>query len=132
MTAADTLARTIWGEARGEGEQGMMAVACVVLNRVKTPCWWGRDIDGVCSAKWQFSCWNDGDPNQHKLLTVTTADPVFADACAIADEAAAGKLDDITNGATHYIVTNMPNPPRWSVGRTPCAVIGKHSFYKGV
>ena len=31
----DVLARTIWGEARGEGTSGMSAVACVVINRVK-------------------------------------------------------------------------------------------------
>ena len=31
----DTLARTIYGEARGESRQGKIAVACVILNRVK-------------------------------------------------------------------------------------------------
>ena len=31
----DTLARTLWGEARGEGHYGMEAVASVILNRVK-------------------------------------------------------------------------------------------------
>lgn len=128
----DIMARTIYGEARGEGERGMMAVACVILNRAKKPSWWGKDIDSVCKAKWQFSCWNPNDPNLPKLLSVTKADPSFADACAIAAEADAGKLQDITNGATHYFVTKMKNPPRWAAGRTPCAVIGSHSFYKDV
>ena len=31
----DVLARTLWGEARGEGTAGMQAVASVILNRVK-------------------------------------------------------------------------------------------------
>lgn len=33
----DVLARTIYGEARGEGMQGMQAVANVVMNRAKIP-----------------------------------------------------------------------------------------------
>jgi N-acetylmuramoyl-L-alanine amidase len=127
----DTLARTLWGEARGEGEKGMMAVACVILNRAKKPCWWGKDIESVCRKKWQFSCWNENDPNYQKLLRVTDKDPSFADALAIAKEAVSG-MEDITNGATHYFVTKMKNPPKWASGKIPCAVIGSHSFYKDV
>ncbi|NUB15472.1 cell wall hydrolase, partial [Azospirillum brasilense] len=32
--AIDTLARTLWGEARGESVRAMEAVAAVVMNRV--------------------------------------------------------------------------------------------------
>ena len=63
----DTLARTIYGEARGESRQGKIAVACVILNRVKRKkmCGW-REINGykvatvaaTCLKPWQFSCWN--------------------------------------------------------------------------
>ncbi|CAF0809757.1 unnamed protein product, partial [Didymodactylos carnosus] len=31
----DVLTRTVWGEARGESEEGQAAVAHVILNRVK-------------------------------------------------------------------------------------------------
>jgi hypothetical protein len=54
----DTLARTIYGEARGENMLGKRAVAHVILNRVKANSWWGKTIAGVCRYKWQFSCWN--------------------------------------------------------------------------
>ncbi len=42
----DVLARTIYGEARGESISGMEAVASVVLNRVafskrRRRYWWG-------------------------------------------------------------------------------------------
>ena len=30
----DILGRTLWGEARGEGFAGQVAVACVIRNRV--------------------------------------------------------------------------------------------------
>ena len=56
-TAADTLARTLWGEARNQGQCGMAAVAHVVLNRAAHPRWWGHDIISVCRAPEQFSCW---------------------------------------------------------------------------
>ena len=39
----DTLARTIWGEARGEGSAGMQAVANVVMNRAAIGGWWGNN-----------------------------------------------------------------------------------------
>ena len=34
MSDLDILARTIYGEARGEGQEGMEAVACVVIVRI--------------------------------------------------------------------------------------------------
>ena len=45
----DILARTIYGEARGESISGMEAVASVVLNRVafakRRGCfWWGKEM----------------------------------------------------------------------------------------
>lgn len=35
----DILARTIYGEARSEGQEGMEAVACVVMNRYRAGRW---------------------------------------------------------------------------------------------
>ena len=80
----DILARTIWGEARGEGSQGMQAVANVIQNRVKQGGWWGATFAEVCKKKSQFSCWNEGDPNHAKLLAVTMTDRDFVTARAIA------------------------------------------------
>lgn len=40
----DILARTLWGEARGEGTAGQIAVAWTIRNRVfdgKEKSWWG-------------------------------------------------------------------------------------------
>ena len=33
------LARTLFGEARGEGDEGLEAVACVIINRFKAKKW---------------------------------------------------------------------------------------------
>ena len=35
MDDLQILARTLFGEARGEGDEGIEAVACVVMNRFK-------------------------------------------------------------------------------------------------
>jgi len=85
----DSLARTLWGEARGEGVEGMKAVACVILNRVKIAeekgkCWWGNNIIQVCQKPYQFSCWNRSDPNFKKLQAVDASDLNFATALRIA------------------------------------------------
>ncbi len=48
------LARIIHWEARGEGEEGMLAVACVVLNRVESDLF-PNSIEEVVAQRGQFS-----------------------------------------------------------------------------
>lgn len=133
--AVDILARTLWGEARSEGEAGMAAVAAVVLNRIEISdrhggrYWWGRDPISVCRAKGQFLSWNPGNPNRSRLLTVDDRDPSFRLALKIAAQALAGELPDPTFGATGYRVANLPWPHSWGHFRLPLTVIGKHAFY---
>jgi N-acetylmuramoyl-L-alanine amidase len=131
---ADVLARTIYGEARGEGYDGMKAVACVVLNRVAKPGWWGTDIKSVCLMSshgiHQFSCWNADDPNLPIIQAVTGDDDVFSTACGIAQLTASGDLVDNTNGATNYYAKTLPEPPYWARGVQPCADIGNQLFFK--
>ena len=48
MTEDDvlTLARTVWGEARGEGTEGQKAVIHTVFNRFKSGRWYaGKTIE---------------------------------------------------------------------------------------
>lgn len=123
----DVVARTIWGEARGEGEAGMIAVANVIMNRVARPGWWGRTPREVCQKKWQFSCWNPTDPNLMRLLTVDDSNQAFASALEIAARAVAWQLPDITNGATNYHASSVL--PDWAGRMVRVAVIGNHIFY---
>lgn len=133
QTEIDTLARTLWGEARGEGHEGMHAVANVVLNRVKVAedkggFWWGNNIVQVCQKPYQFSCWNRSDPNYRKLLEVDARDLYFATAQRIANRAVSGCLADLTGGATHYHAAGIE--PYWARGVKPIKVIGHHKFYR--
>lgn len=137
MSDIDTLARTIWAEARGEGVAGMEAVAAVVMNRAGLdlgndgkPDWWGEGVEAVCKKPWQFSCWNMDDPNRDKLFAVNDNDPWFRHALEIAGRAVAGSLADPTGGATHYVKDTWVERTAWTKGRAPVAKIGKHWFYR--
>lgn len=128
----DVLARTLWGEARGEGSMGMHAVAAVILNRLKMAekaggFWWGNTVQGICKKPYQFSCWNKDDPNLEKLKVVDDRDIHFATAMRLARRAVIGALTDPTNGATHYHAAGI-NPP-WARNEKPTAVLGRHIFY---
>ena len=137
MSDIDTLARTILGEASDQYVVGMAAVACVVMNRVNAdlhndnkPDWWGEGVEAVCKKPWQFSCWNDGDPNALRIGLANLGTPMFREAIAIASLAVQGWLADLTLGATHYHVAGLH--PAWIKGATVSASIGDHVFYKDV
>ena len=130
----DVLARTLWGEARGEGAAGMEAVACVILNRVAVAqehggkYWWGNNIIQVCQKPYQFSCWNRSDPNFKILQEVDAKNLYFVTALRIARRAVIGALTDSTSGATHYHTKDIA--PHWAKSETPTATIGHHIFYR--
>ncbi len=133
--AIETLARTIYGEARGELVRGQEAVAAVIMNRVgraeeRGVYWWGNTVIEVCRRPWQFSCWNENDPNRAKVESVGLDNRAFAPCLRIARRAANKVLKDPTGGATHYHVKGV-RPP-WAIGRKPSAEIGNHLFYNNV
>lgn len=131
----DALARTVWGEARGEGIEGMEAVACVIMNRLNVSIqergfWWGNTIYEICRQPWQFSCWNEKDPNRPALLRATEETPHFMDAIDVAEDAALQFMPDPTHGATHYLNPHVLDIiPSWAKGE-PLAIIGKHYFFR--
>ena len=129
----DVLARTLWGESRGEGSAGMQAVANVICNRVaiaqaRGKHWWGSNIIQVCQKPYQFSCWNRSDPNFKKLQAVDERDLYFATALRLARRAVVGCLEDATKGATHYHAADIT--PYWAKGEAPSAIVGRHIFYR--
>ncbi len=131
----DILARTIYGEARGELVRGKEAVAAVVMNRVRRArrhgrYWWGSSVREVCTKPWQFSCWNENDSNREKIVIVVPGNRNFDSCIRIARRAISGTLKDPTGGATHYHVKGL-RPP-WARGRSPVAEIGRHQFYNDV
>lgn len=134
------LARTLWGEARGEGIAGMIAVGWTIRNRVEMdlhndgkPDWWGEGYAGVCLAPYQFSCWNRSDPNYPFLIG---NQPIPAAQFALARQAAslviAGDQPDPTGGATHYYASTLPKAPAWAAQARQTLRLGHHLFFREV
>lgn len=140
------LARTIWGEARNQGPDGMRAIANVIVNRANDSLnkersyrLYGKGIRGVIEKNKAFSAWNSNDPNREKMLTL---DPegstlnganltAWKQALKIATEVVEGKSGDITHGATHYHTTGI-KPPYWADENKKVAELGGHIFYRDI
>tara|TARA_A100000171_G_C2130283_1_gene146212 strand:+ start:189 stop:629 length:441 start_codon:yes stop_codon:yes gene_type:complete len=132
----DILARTIYGEARGEfsrpegGVGALIGVANVVMNRVRKQSWFGKTIKEVCQKPYQFSCWNESDPNRPLLLSVTPENYIFRQCLEVARNVAQKTWPDLTKGSDHYYAIWLPRSPVWALGKKPVAKIGSHIFYR--
>jgi N-acetylmuramoyl-L-alanine amidase len=128
------LAATAWAEARSEGEDGMRAVAHVIVNRVGER--FGETVEDVVRAPWQFSAWNRGDPNRplaqnpERYATGGANLETWEIAQRVAREVLSGQSIDLTQGALFYH-TSAINPwwARYGQGRHE---IGAHVFYRDV
>jgi N-acetylmuramoyl-L-alanine amidase len=152
VTDTDILvgALTIFGEARGDTQEGRVAVAHTILNRCKAAKWWGKSamptvhpnhsIRAVCMKPSQFSCWNEGDPNRSILEDM--GENEFANlgnkdfrACLKAlIDAVDGFTVDHTKGCTHYVTTSLHasgKAPEWAK-RGDYVEIGAHRFFRGI
>jgi spore germination cell wall hydrolase CwlJ-like protein len=130
------LAATAWGEARGEGEHGMRAVAHVMVNRIGNR--FGEDLATVILTPKQFSVWNRGDPSR-RLVQNLVRDPARYNGGAeaeweiaqrVAREVLAGQSVDPTGGALFYHTRSIR--PRWSRVGQGRQEIGAHVFYADV
>ncbi|MAP24331.1 MAG: hypothetical protein CMM87_02210 [Rickettsiales bacterium] len=119
----DLIARTIWGEARNQSFQGKVAIAEVILTRMRTL---GCSAEKVVKAKKQFSCWNPHDPNRRKMLHLKKDSAGYQDAMKALEEALAGS-NSKARGASHYHTHNVK--PKWANGQKAVASIGHHKFY---
>ena len=127
----DIAARTLWGEARGDGKAGMLAVAWVIRNRAMRPGWWGRDLRSVCLKDRQFSCWNGRDPNRPKMTSLKADDPAYVRAARLmCDVMLADKEGDPTREATHYHARYVD--AFWAAGHEPCFETAGHLFYNDI
>lgn len=126
-------ARTVWMEARGEGRDGIQAVAFVIVNRVRAGRWFsGQGLADCVMLPYQFSCWNTDDPNRHQMALLADADSLLEDCRLAVSGALAGSVPDPTHGATHYYDSRLNVMPKWAVHATPTASIGHHLFFAGV
>lgn len=122
---------TIAMEASGEGDDGQLAVAFVLVNRLKDGRW-GSNLASVVLWPEQFSGWNTHDPNRMRLARMMNADQAILTAGFALNKAVRGSVTDPTMGATHYYSEDMPQPPSWAATGHFLVQIGKHRFYDKV
>ena len=131
MTIQDQVFGAIcaWKENRGGGKEGMQSVLNVLQNRAASR---GTSIYAEAVRKWQFSSLTaPGDANL--VIWPAETDPEWAAALSLASQAAAGTLEDITNGATsYYAPAGMPggSAPGWAASMTQVADIAGQLFFK--
>ena len=129
------LALNIYHEAKNQSMIGQIAVAQVVMNRVKDE----RFPNNVCDVvkqgltyKWdssipirnqcQFSWYCDGKSDTPKEKTA------WQQAMMVADGVYYGRVYDLVDGATHYHAYYVN--PSWAESKTYIARIDDHIFYR--
>lgn len=122
---------TVWMEAQGEPPLGKLAVAYVLLNRLRTGRW-GTRVGEVCLAPKQFSCWNHDSPTRKRLARVDERTGPWL-ACERAVVSALGDSEpDPTGGALHYYNPSVV-APSWDADKSkPRVTIGAHVFVRNV
>ncbi len=124
------LATAIYFEARGEPERGQIAVAQVVLNRLKNPAY----PNTICAVVYQnknkrnacqfsFAC--DGRPDRITDRSAWTSSQALA--TKILNDDRTLFLSDV-GAATHYHANYVR--PRWARAMKKVDKIGRHIFYK--
>lgn len=122
------LAEAIYFEARGEVEEGQVAVAQVVLNRVKNPAY-PNSICGVVYQnkhkrnRCQFSFACDGIKDR------ISSKGAWKTAQRLSKEVLDGKRYlKMVDASTHYHATYVN--PRWAKSMAKRGQVGLHIFYK--
>lgn len=115
-TDLNLLARLVYGEARGEPYTGQVAVAAVVMNRVKSSSF-PNTIAGVIYQSGAFDVVKDGQINMSPNSTAIKA----------AQDAINGW--DPSYGAIYYFNPNTATS-RWIWSRPMTVTIGNHRFCK--
>ena len=120
------MALCLWREARGDGFDGMHAVANVIVNRAnkhKTTC------DVQVMKPWQFTSMTDPHDPEFTLLPPAD-DPQWLMAQGLTKAAKASVLEDITKGSTmYYAPLGMTGS---NVGAIPVLINGvERPFPKG-
>jgi len=110
------LSRLVYGEARGEPYTGQVAVAAVVLNRVRSSSF-PNTVSGVIYQRGAFDVVSDGQIN---LTPDSTARKAAQDAL---------NGWDPTHGAIYYFNPNTATNS-WIWSRQEITTIGKHKFCK--
>jgi N-acetylmuramoyl-L-alanine amidase len=113
----------VWREARGEPIEAQRGVVWTIQNRAALGGWFGKDVVSVVLKPYQYSSFNQNDPNAVKFPS--SDDPIFKEIILLV---LTPGTDDPTDGATHYYSGDVV--PSWAAEMKFAAAIGAFKFYK--
>ena len=122
------LTAALWHEARGEGLQGIKAVASVIENRKQSPQYPSTYCKIIKQHK-QFSFVQDGKPI-HKLeqQVKPSEKEVFALVSSLAEQMLQGRFKPVLPARVlHYTTHAVSN--QWTAKMQVVAKVGNHRFY---
>jgi len=135
VNEAYCMAVNIYYEARGEPVRGQVAVGNVVLNRVKDRRYPNTVCGVIKQAKYdpisyapikhkcQFSWYCDGKSDK------VEKEKAFRSAVGISIGLMTGRINDNTEGATHYFNPSKAQP-YWAKNMVHLVTYDNHEFYK--
>ncbi len=120
------LATNVWFEARGSPFVDKLAVAQVVVNRVRDPAH-PDTVCGVVHEPFQFSWTVDDRPDEVRIRNRAERD-AWLDSIVAALTALDGRTPDLAPGATHFHAVGVS--PEWAEAFEAIARWGGHRYYR--
>jgi len=123
----DCLTQAVYYEARGEGRDGMSAVAQVVLNRVRHPAF----PKSVCGVVYQGAARRTGCQFSFTCSGVMRGrvnQAAWNRARDVASKALSGGVYAAVGNATHFHTTGVS--PAWRGSLVRVSQVGSHLFYR--
>ena len=121
------MAQAVYFEARGEPFEGQLAVAHVVLNRVRDE----RYPNDTCAVVFENETWRhrcqfsfacDGRSDRPRDFSA------WVSAIKTARMVSTGQMNDVTQASTHYHADYVA--PEWAARFRKTVKIGRHNFYR--
>lgn len=136
LDTRELFARLIKCEAGGEGDDGMRAVASVIINRAQTTVGEfsrvsnGGDVRAIITQTCQFTCMKEFIGNQYNSQNVYNITPENIH-YEIADWALAGNTDSSVGNSIFFFNPYNPNCPRFFPSNVGVIYnrVGDHCFY---
>lgn len=117
------LQEALYFESRSEGKAGQLAVALVIMNRVRDKRW-PNNVCDVVHQPYQFSYYSDGKPEIYHDKRAKSVAGVLAEMVFF------GTVVDFTEKSLYYYAT-WGETPKWDYGKIERVMsLDSHVFFK--
>jgi spore germination cell wall hydrolase CwlJ-like protein len=126
---------TLWAEARSEPLEGKVAVAEVILNRMKMSYFSNGTVAGTVFRPLQFSCFNHDNKWRNVIFELDWDSPAVKE-CREAWRLAQAGPKTVGDAVLYHTIAQPAGtkvwPPRWATDPRvqPVKTITRHIFYE--